>query len=213
MRPKRVLYLINNLGSGGAQRQLLELVSNLDRTQVDPLICMYHPLNFFEGNPRYKDIPIITLPKKHTLDGRVVFHLAKLLRKEKIDILHNYLLLPGARGILAALASRQTKVICCEQSDAACGPRSWHLLRRWTYPYADLVIANSDRAAEDIQERFGIAQDKVATIYNGIDIAHWKTRGAPDEHVEKLVEATPPDAVRVAVVGGYHRWKDHATLV
>ena len=39
MEKIRILYIIGSLGIGGTERQLIELVKNLDRREYEPLIC------------------------------------------------------------------------------------------------------------------------------------------------------------------------------
>ena len=43
----RVLYLIDSLGPGGAQRQFVNLVNALERRYVEPEVAIYHRLDHF----------------------------------------------------------------------------------------------------------------------------------------------------------------------
>jgi hypothetical protein len=39
MNKIKILYLIDKLGYGGAQRHLIELLGNIDRTVFEPYVC------------------------------------------------------------------------------------------------------------------------------------------------------------------------------
>jgi glycosyltransferase involved in cell wall biosynthesis len=207
-----VLYLINSLGSGGAQRQLLELVRGLDRSRFDPRICTYDPTDFYGASERYRDLPIRVLPKAAKLDARVAMHLGRILTEEAIDLVHPFLLHAGAWAIAASLCAPTVRVVASERSDSKQGLPSWHVLRWLVFPRADVVIANSWRSARDIQSRLGLQPGRVMCVHNGIDAAWFRERPEPDAAVEAAVASLPPDRPRLAWVGSLTAWKDPLCL-
>jgi glycosyltransferase involved in cell wall biosynthesis len=213
MSPIRVLHLINNLGSGGAQRQLLELVRGLDPARVESLVAMYDPVHFFEDDPRYADIPVRILERSHRGDPRMVGHLADLLVSERVDILHAWLVVPGIWAWLAARKVPGLRLICTELSDAGQGPLLWTIARKLTFPRADLVMANSHRATAIIAAEHGLAPERLAAVHNGIDVRHWTDEAPQTPAVDAALERLPDDGLRVVMVGSFHAWKDHAMLI
>ncbi len=211
--PLRVVYLIDSLGSGGAQRQLLELVRHLDRKLVEPTVAIYRPETFYRRAERYRDLDVRVVPKTRRYDPAFPARLARLLGEVDADILHAFLLPAGAWALVASLAHRRTRVICSEQSDPAAGPPWWHVLRWLTFPRADLVIANSNHATRHIQRRFRLPASHVRTVYNGLDYAFWSSLPRPGDTLLGPLDARlPRRPYRAAVVGSFVWWKGHDVL-
>lgn len=210
----RVACLINSLGSGGAQRQVLELVCRLDHTRVDAQVWIYHPDRFYLSDPRYAGTTVRVVPKRGKLDPLLPLRLAHLLVRERIDVLHTFLLTPGAWGLAAArLAPRRVAVIQSERSAIDAGIASWTNIRRVTYPRSDLVIANSERAARLITSTLHVPAARVVAVPNGIETSHWRAPAAPDPELEALLAPVPAGTPILAAVASFHRWKDPLTLV
>lgn len=210
----RVLYLVNNLGSGGAQRQPLGLVRALDRSRFEPLVCVYHPDRFCASSDRYRDVPVRPLPRAGRFDALFVPRLARVLVSERIDILHSFLLSPSAWALAATwLAPRRVRFVTSERSAIESDLRSWTAVRRVVYPRSDLAITNSERAARKLVERFPVRPERVAAVPNGIDVAHFTEAVAPAPVVEDALARLPRSATIFTLVGSFHRRKDHVTLV
>lgn len=210
----RVACLINNLGSGGAQRQVLELVRRLDRGRVDPCIWVYHPDQFYLSDPRYADIPLRTVPKRGKLDPLLPLRLARMLAEDRIDVIHAFLLTPGAWALAAArLSRRRVAVVQSERTAVDAGIAGWTNIRRATYPRSDLVIANSERAARLIVSTLDVPAERVVAVPNGIETAHWRAPAAPDPELDAALAHVPPGTPILAAVASFHHWKDPQTLV
>ena len=77
----RVLYLIDGLGAGGAQRQLVTLVGGLDRGMVDPEVALYHPRHHFVPELERASVPVHQLGLSGGRDPRVLARLRRLILK------------------------------------------------------------------------------------------------------------------------------------
>jgi glycosyltransferase involved in cell wall biosynthesis len=177
-------------------------------------VCVYHPNRFFAASDRYRDIPVRLLPKSGRFDALFVPRLARVLVSERIDILHSFLLAPSAWALAAKyLAPRRVRFVTSERSAIESDLRSWTAVRRVVYPRSDLVIANSERAARTLVERFPVHPERVAAVPNGIDVAHFAEAVSPAPVVEDALARLPRGATIFTLVGSFHRWKDHMTLV
>lgn len=210
----RVAILINNLGSGGAQRQVVELVRRLDPARVDARVWTYHPDRFYLQDPRYAATPVTLFPKRGKLDPLLPLRMARRLHADRIDVLHGYLLTPGAWALAAArLCPRRVAVVQSERTAVDAGIASWTGIRRFTYPRSDLVIANSERAARLISTTLPVPADRVVAIPNGIETARWAEPAAPDPELEAALAAVPSGTPILAAAASFHRWKDPLTLI
>ena len=214
---KRVLYLIDSLGSGGAQRQLLELVRHLPRDgsgSIDPVVCVYHPDRFYADNERYRDIPVRVLPKRGRFDPLFVPRLASLMARERVDLVHAFLLAPSAWALAAAsLCPRRVKVVLSERTAAEADIPGWHRIRRIAYPRADRVIANSDRATRLLTEQLGLPPGHIRTVHNGIDAEHWSRPAPPSPDLDRALARLPAGVTLFGMIASFSRYKDQLALV
>lgn len=216
MAAKRILYLINNLGSGGAQRQLLELARGLDPMRFKAIVCTYDSTDFFQYSSRYQSIDRICVPKAYKFDPRFVHRIAKIISEQNIDLLHTYLMAPTAWGYLASVllpTASQVSLICSERSDAHEGPPHWKWIRRWIFPHFDRIICNSERAGRLLQTQLPGKATDITVIPNGIELDYWAATPPADPHVDAVFQRLPPGRLTAVMVASFHPWKDHVTLI
>jgi starch synthase (maltosyl-transferring) len=167
--PLRVLYLIDSLGSGGAQRQLVTLVKSLDRTLVTPEVAVYHPLYHFRPELDDAGVPVHLLKGSGGRDPRVFIGLARLLARGRYDIVHSYLKTPGTLARLAAPFSRGTRVVVSERS-VDLGHSRWRLmLERLLSGRAVAMIANAQAVAREVERLVPSWTGRIHVVPNGVD--------------------------------------------
>jgi glycosyltransferase involved in cell wall biosynthesis len=169
MTPLRVLYLIDSLGPGGAQRQLVTLVRSLDRTLVAPEVAVYHPLSHFRPELDAAGVPVHLLPGSGGRDPRVLIALARLLTRERYDIVHSYLRTPGTLVRLAAPFSRKTRVVVSERNVDLGRSRVRLALERLLCRRADAMITNADAIAREVERLVPAWSDRMHVVPNGVD--------------------------------------------
>ena len=112
---KKVLFLIHDLGQGGAEKVLVNLVNNMDRSRFDITV-----ISLFGGgvNEQYlnKEIRYKTIFKKNIPGNSKIMKLLspkllhRLFIKDKYDIEISYLEGPSAR-IISGCQDSDTKLI------------------------------------------------------------------------------------------------------
>jgi glycosyltransferase involved in cell wall biosynthesis len=167
--PMRVLYLIDSLGPGGAQRQLVTLVRSLDRTLVVPEVAVYHPLSHFRPELDAAGVPLRLLAGSGGRDPRVLFALARLLARGRFDIVHSYLSTPGTLARLAAPFSGGARVVVSERNVDLGHSRVRLALERLLCRRADALIANATSVAREVQELVPAWSGRVHVVPNGLD--------------------------------------------
>ena len=101
MNKRKVMFFIDSLNSGGAQRQITMLAVNIDRNRFDPFVVIYHDLRHFQQKLDDAGVPVIYLPKSYYIDINFFFALLKLIRKHKPDFIISYLKTPNMWARLA----------------------------------------------------------------------------------------------------------------
>lgn len=208
---KKILYVINQLGIGGAERQLLYLVRNLDRTQFSPLVCVLTTSTELATEFRSAGIPVVVFRRlSPKFDLSKLLRLIILLRKVKPDLVHSFM---TTANIYASLAGRfvHTRVIVSERNAEPNKPA----LRRWmecvSIRRAACLIANSQAGASRIIRRGVMPKEKVFVIHNGIDLTRFEA--LPDSITVRIKFGLCSDIPIVGIVGTIDgERKDHLTF-
>lgn len=88
---KKILDVIGQLGAGGAERQLIYLSCNLDKTIFEPIVCSFSEDTFFKKELEENGVIVEILPKRISPDLTRLFALYRVVKKYKPSIIHSYL--------------------------------------------------------------------------------------------------------------------------
>ena len=104
--------------------------------------------------------------------GRAIAGLARLLRRERVSVLHAHCFDPTMVGLVAARVAGTTSVFTRHHSDhnLRLGKR-WHTrIDAWCGRHADRVIAVSEATRRIMVEVERVPEHKVVTVYNGAEL-------------------------------------------
>lgn len=221
MRHVKVAYILPNVESGGTERHVLALARRIDRSRFDLSLITtagggsLHdeftallPMNVF-GDPR-KGRRFRTGPLEHL---RTIVRAARLLRRDRPDILHAYLPAANVIGPVAARLAGVPRVIVSKR--ALADYKRLHPFLRRVEPLgnrlADVILVNSDAVRRDVERAETQWEGKFRKIYNGVaPLAPWSP-GAIEAF--RLREGLPLLAPLVACVSNFYRYKGHGELV
>src|SRR5262245_30374031 len=148
----RVAYVIGELGKGGAEYQLYELLCGLDRARFCAQVFVLSAGGSWTGLIRGLGLPVLELAGRGSADLGRLRRLRAALRTFEPHVLHTVLWSGSSYGRLAAAGMHVPVVITAERNVIA-RPR-WQvsferLLDRWT----DLYLVNSRAIADGLVER------------------------------------------------------------
>jgi glycosyltransferase involved in cell wall biosynthesis len=169
---KKILLLIDNLGSGGAQNQLTLLAVGLKEKGYDVSVFTYFPQDFFLKRLSENKIKHIYCPKKDKVGLGIVRALSKLIEKEQFDTLISFLDTPNFYAALAKKFSKhKPKLIISYRSKTDFSKLSWAALKikEWTNCRADSIVANSNHERLRWQEKMPALAAKFSTIFNAVE--------------------------------------------
>lgn len=169
-KPINILYIIDNLGHGGTERQLMELIRGLDRDRFRPHLCTLKPSTALYDE---LDIPKITLDFVSFLHPSIFGNLLTLyrfIRKNRISIIQTFF---QDSFLLAAIIKpfHKAKMIGSFRDLGFWRTPSESLKMRLAYPFFDGFIANSRAVKEHFAQVDGISRAKIVVIYNGFDMS------------------------------------------
>jgi glycosyltransferase involved in cell wall biosynthesis len=178
----RLLYVVANFVTGGAERHLLEMWRRIDRTRFDVRAAVLKREGAF--TPRFESlgIPITDLEVGRRIYDpsgiRGLLRLVSLVREFRPDIIHGYLFGPN---LFAALAGRAcgVPVVCVAKRnvDAFESPRQI-AIQRLAHRMATHVTAVSREVGES-SVALGIPRERVTVIENGVDVGRFDPDAAP----------------------------------
>lgn len=173
MHPVRVAHVIHSLESGGTERRLLAVVAGLDRERFAPLLVCIDGLGPLAAEARSLGLEPIVLGRRFRLDVCGVARLARVLRDERVQIVHGWL---SFANVFARVAGTIARVPVRIAAEGAVIPtidvrraRRDALVGRALDPFTDAYVANSEAVAA-ILRGTGLPAGKIVVIPNGVAV-------------------------------------------
>lgn len=212
MTPKRLLYMINGLGAGGAERQLVYLLGGLDRARYEPtVLTIYderHTPHHYQAALDALHVPVVTLAHGTGKRGRVdamwsylrlmwrlrpalvqgCLHYANLIARVARPFCLPHVLLTSARNVYMPGELRSEARTC------------------WL---DDGLIVNSSHIQAQVESATRRPARNVHIIHNGVPVEHFQANHDISLRAREFGEA----AFVVGLVGRIAQQKDHATLL
>ena len=175
---KNVLFFTDTPLLGGAELQMYLLAKFLDREKFNPIICCgpYETLDNWVANLENEEIRVIRLPIKHKNDTAQLKFLKRIIKEEKIDLIHVHVWNP-ASGRFAFLAGKRSKtpIITTEHDPFKLNPIK-DLFKKTTLKHVKQIIAISKDNKSLLSKFYPNHKQKISTIHNGIDTTWWKSQ-------------------------------------
>lgn len=192
----RVLFVINSLAGGGAERVFTTLVRELAARGGDlsPSVALLDE----EAEEAYGLPPGVPVARLDTGGSmlRSIGRLRELVRRDRPDVTVSFLSRANVAAVLAMAGSGRPTVIS-ERVNTTAHLKSGRfsmlsrLLIRGLYPAARRVIAVSDGVARTLETDFAVRPERIRVIYNPVDIDGIAARAAQ----EPAIAAGPGDFV------------------
>jgi glycosyltransferase involved in cell wall biosynthesis len=184
----RIAYTIKEMGVGGSQTHLVQVLRLLDRQRFEPVLYCLTGQGVLLDSLRVIGIPVADGGMAHGFKGwrtpAGIFRLARFLRARRIDVVHNYLLRANAIGSVAARLARVPVMLC---SKRGCHERrglelAGAQLGNWL---ADRVTANADAVRDFVHANEDCPIAKMTVIPSGVDTERFQPL-APADYKARL---------------------------
>lgn len=167
----RLLFVIDNLGSGGAQRQLVNLSMGLVSRGHHVEIFTYFPQYEYFISELSKEIVIHKYSKKNRLDITPAIYLRKLIKYRSYDAILAYLSTPSFYTELSCLGRKHPPLIVSERSIIyKFRSDPIRAILQFGHVLADWVVFNSHHTYSEYLSKFPWMRSKTSVIYNGVDL-------------------------------------------
>lgn len=168
-RKIRVLYLIDELGGGGAERCAVNMACGLDPQRFQVKICSTRKGGQYEEELRFHKQDYVVLPdERGKFDIVRMWHIFREIRSFRPDILHSHKYGSNVWGrVLGTVAG--VRVIVAHE-------HTWHY-RRWSrhglvdrllFPLSDAVLVPSEYDLRQTRIVMGGTDQRVRVLRNGV---------------------------------------------
>lgn len=166
----KILCVIDSLGSGGAQRQLVSLAKGFKEKGHEVSFLVYHPQDFYKKELEEAGINITFIIEPNY--AKRLFKMRKFIRAGKYDSVLSFLEAANFIATVSGFPYRKWKLVVGERSANPNIMKSFKLrFYRWFHVFADYVVANS-HANLDIVRKINplLSKKKCKVIYNAVEI-------------------------------------------
>ncbi len=202
----KVLYFIENLGPGGKERRLVELIKKLSQyPDIDiEIVLMSKEIHYTD----ILDLDVrihYAIRNKWKKDPRILFKFFNIVRKVKPDLIHVW-------GNMVAIYSLPARLLLggvlinSQITDSPINVSFGLLGPKLTFPVSDKILANSYAGLKT----YNAPTKKSSVIYNGFDFQRLANLTDKQEIRSKFNITTP---MVVGMVATFYPKKDYATYL
>jgi glycosyltransferase involved in cell wall biosynthesis len=200
----RVILILDDLTSGGVQRQMVNMALEYKRHGDEVEVVTYHDRDFFSPVLLEAGVKYTCLNQSNALKRLLVFR--RYLRKQQPDLVIAQALVANFISEFASAPRKSWKLMVIEGSAdprILTSKKSKYL--RYFHVFADAVVANSSVNAEMVKTVVPFVSDKVHVVYNMVDMEEWK----PDPNYRFKKDNT----VRLVVAASHRYLKNAAGML
>jgi glycosyltransferase involved in cell wall biosynthesis len=221
MTPIRVLHLITDTDSGGAEVMLRNVTTRMDRGRFENRVVSMMRAGSLAPSFAAGGVEVESLAmRRGTPDPRALWRLVRTIRRFRPDVVQTWLyhadLLGSVAAWLASSRTRQPPVLAWNLRNSGIDSRFglstrvslWLLARLSRYPVA--IVTNS-RVGQRMHEELGYRPGAWKFLPNGFDVDRFQPDAAARERV-RVTLGIPGDAIVVGLFARFHPSKDHRTF-
>lgn len=212
----RILHVLDNLGRGGLQNGLVNLIDRLDPRRFEHIVCSTRYLASEQSHQFPADrARVVCVSGKDKASRFQAPELARIIRESQPDIVHSR----NWGGVEAILAGRWTGSAALVHSEHGLDPDTvdsepWRRIavRRLAYSIADRVFCVSDQLRQLYAGRTGFPSTRISVIHNGVDTTKFIPDAAARERLRREFGLRPEDFC-IGCVGRFSPIKDYPTVL
>ena len=205
--PLRVLHVIDNLGPGGKERQLVEMLKGIEaQGGCESLVVSMAEGVFYPQLLALRSVSVRTLIRRSRKDWRAFVGLHRMAREFAPDVIVAWDHLTAVHAIPAArLAGVPLVNAMIQDAPTRLGWKAWSRARL-SFPWSDFIVANSQAGLD----AYGVRGPRAHVIHIGIDTRRFEALEDPAAVRRRLGLG---EAMVVGMVATFRPWKDQPTLV
>jgi glycosyltransferase involved in cell wall biosynthesis len=208
----RIAYVIGELGKGGAEYQLHELLRHLDLAVFEPRVFVLAEGGCWTDPIRRVGVTVVEIARRGSADVSRLTRLRGMLREFSPHVLHTVLWPGNCYGRMAAIGLGIPVVIAAERNAIINRPRWQVMVERMLDRVTHAYLVNCEAIAALLVREQGVPRSKIEVIPNGIDLARLPAFSL-DRHTARVAAGLDPHRRLVAQVGRLEPQKDYPTFL
>jgi glycosyltransferase involved in cell wall biosynthesis len=164
------MQITEDLGLGGLEHVAATLCTTLDPTRFETSALCTKDGGPLADELTARGIPVFHLPRPHgRADYFAALKIARILRRERIDVIHTHNTSPFIDGGLAAVLAGTRTHVHTDHSRLFPDKRRYVIAEHIMSHFAYRVVGVSDHTVAELRRYERIPLSKLTTIPNGID--------------------------------------------
>jgi glycosyltransferase involved in cell wall biosynthesis len=170
-RPRlRVMQVTDNLGAGGLEQVVVTLCRAMDRTRFEPSVLCLSFIGPLAEKLANFGIPVFQIPVHRKPNYLAFADVARILRAERIDVVHTHNTGPFIDGGVGALLAGVPTIVHTEHGRVFPDKRRYMIVERLLSHRAHKIVGVSDKTVSDLHRYERIPSRKLEQIANGIEL-------------------------------------------
>lgn len=212
MEKIRILFLLNSLNPGGAERQFLNLLDNIDKEKFFPIVVTYYSGKWDE---RIKEnLCCLKLKNRFDVSG-IFFRLKKIVKQTNPHIIYGlygdscaFSLIQKTRKLRIIWGLRASNIDFDKYSFFS---RIIYKINALLSRFTDAIIVNSYTGFE-YNKKNGYLAEKMVVIPNGIDTDYFKKNPEKASNIRKELNISD-GCFLIGRIGRYDAMKDYPVFI
>lgn len=168
MRKLNILQINSAKTWAGGETHIKDLIKGLKAKNHNIFLIVRSQI---KDNFKDLDINLKVLPLKNSVDIYSIYKIAKIIKRNKIDIIHVHNGKDYWLAFLARLFAGRAKIVATRHILKDLGNSFLH---KKMFESIDQFIAVSNQVKNNLIEKTNIDSDKIKVIYNGMDLSNYE---------------------------------------
>jgi len=213
-----VLIVIDSLDGGGAESQVLMLASGLADQGIKVSIFALRGGGELTQQALNLNLNIIEGKFENKRDLKSFFlgfiKLCKVIKKQKITIVHSFLPLSNFLGSVAGKISGAKLIITSRRGLIKLNylKKRWRLIDNISNYCSNVITVNSNAIRDEIEKKDYLHFNKITCIHNGLDIKKFNFNHSVRDEIRQSLDINESDFVWIKVAN-FSVIKGHADLI
>lgn len=216
----RILHIINNLGSGGAEKLIESITPIMNQYQyIDvEVLILDDKNNVFDNKLLENEIKLSVVPIRKMRNPMNIFYIRNFILKGEFDIVHAHLFPTNYWTSFVSKTIFKNKPIFITTEHSTHNKRrdKWYFrsIEKYIYNNYDKIISISQETQDNLITWLKINNDinnKFTVIENGIDLKKF-TKAIPYKKKE-INKIFNEDTILLCMVGRFNEQKDQSTII
>lgn len=210
MRKPRVMQLVLSLSPGGTERLVIEICRHLT-DRIESLVCCLDERGAWSRELSGIGIPVVELGRQPGFQPVLARHVAQLIRRHDIDVVHCHHYSPYVYGLMATLMA-PAKLVFTEHGRLFDAQPSRK--RRLVNPILSLLPGQICAVSNDLKQHMvadGFPARRIRVVYNGIEPG--ARASAAQRHEARAALGLSRDAFVVGTAGRLDPVKNLSVLL